>query len=226
MRTALVKSVMVLFAPRLCCLLVSCTHQAAACHAQVDGLRHGREYLFRVRASNARGPGPWSEQASAETQAAAPEAPAPVTFGQRTATSVRVRWEAPREDHGAPVLRYRSAAGTLIVQPGSDVVPWICCSACGVCVSGLPSHFSARCLRYQPLTSRGMHLATHCSIDSLGIISMVVPTHSESLRCGADCMALLMGESCSAATLEQQPVSRCQTLPQGRNAASRCRPAT
>ena len=62
-----------------------------------------------MRAVNAKGTGPWSEVAAAETKAAPPDAPEPVTFAQRTATSVRVKWDFPAEDNGAAVLRYRCA---------------------------------------------------------------------------------------------------------------------
>ena len=75
---------------------------------QVEGLRPGKGYLFRVRASNAKGQGPWGSTASAETQAAPPEAPSAPAISQRTSTSARCKWDVPVEDHGAAVLRYRS----------------------------------------------------------------------------------------------------------------------
>ena len=73
----------------------------------MEGLRPGKGYLFRVRASNAKGQGPWSSIAGAETQAAPPEAPAAPSISQRTSTSARCKWDVPVEDHGAAVLRYR-----------------------------------------------------------------------------------------------------------------------
>jgi hypothetical protein len=75
--------------------------------AQVEGLRPGREYALRVRAANARGQGPWSVLAAAETLPAPPGPPAPPGLSQRTSSSVRCRWEPPAEDNGAAVLRYR-----------------------------------------------------------------------------------------------------------------------
>lgn len=62
-----------------------------------------------MRASNAKGQGPWSSIAGAETQAAPPEAPAAPAISQRTSTSARCKWDVPVEDHGAAVLRYRLA---------------------------------------------------------------------------------------------------------------------
>ncbi|KAK9847425.1 hypothetical protein WJX84_006386 [Apatococcus fuscideae] len=87
-------------------------HAAAAApasltHCQVCGLRSGRAYSFRVRASNERGHSDWSEAVPAATLPAAPAAPAMPTFAQRTASSVRVRWERPSEDNGAAVTAFR-----------------------------------------------------------------------------------------------------------------------
>ena len=76
---------------------------------QVEGLRPGKGYVFRVRASNAKGQGPWSSIAGAETQAAPPEAPAAPAISQRTSASARCKWDVPLEDHGAAILRYRLA---------------------------------------------------------------------------------------------------------------------
>ena len=76
----------------------------------MEGLRPGKGYLFRVRASNAKGQGPWSVVAAAETQAAPPEAPSQPAISQRTSTSARCKWDVPVEDHGAAVLRYRYAS--------------------------------------------------------------------------------------------------------------------
>lgn len=74
---------------------------------QVDGLRPGREYMLRVRAGNSRGQGPWSATVLAETEPAPPDAPGAPVIGQRAASFVRCRWEAPAEDNGATVLGYR-----------------------------------------------------------------------------------------------------------------------
>lgn len=76
---------------------------------QVEGLRPGKSYLFRVRASNAKGQGPWSSTSGAETQPAPPEPPGAPVISQRASTSARCKWDVPVEDHGAAVLRYRHA---------------------------------------------------------------------------------------------------------------------
>lgn len=75
-------------------------------NGQVEGLHPGREYIFRVRAANARGAGPWSEVASAETRAMPPDAPEAPTVTQRAATSAKLKWEPPA-DNGGNVLQYR-----------------------------------------------------------------------------------------------------------------------
>ncbi|KAK9843498.1 hypothetical protein WJX81_006001 [Elliptochloris bilobata] len=82
-------------------------HTGDVTSCRVDDLRPGRPYCFRVRASNARGAGPWGNETAAETAPGPPDAPSDVTTWQRTATSLRVRWAPPAQEHGAPVLRYR-----------------------------------------------------------------------------------------------------------------------
>ena len=77
------------------------------CRVQLAGLQAGRQYLLRVRATNARGSGAWSEVAAAWTALAPPPAPAGPSFSHRTATSLRAKWDAPDDDHGAPVVHYR-----------------------------------------------------------------------------------------------------------------------
>ena len=84
-----------------------------SCGAQVDGLLAGRPYQLRVRAANARGPGAWSNPSLTATATAPPPAPPPPTFGNRTVTSVRARWDAPEDDHGSPVTLYRCAGRRL-----------------------------------------------------------------------------------------------------------------
>ncbi len=75
--------------------------------AQVDGLLAGRPYKLRVRSANARGPGAWSEPTTTATAPAPPPAPAPPTFGNRTVSSVRARWDLTEDDNGSAVNRYR-----------------------------------------------------------------------------------------------------------------------
>ena len=82
-------------------------------HVQVGGLQSGRAYSFRVRARNERGQSSWSQEAPATTLPAPPDACSPPAFAARTASSVRVRWEPPLEDHGAAVTSYRCRAWPL-----------------------------------------------------------------------------------------------------------------
>ena len=88
---------------------------------QVEGLRPGREYMLRVRACNCRGQGPWSRTASAETLPAPPDAPPAPAVGQRTACSLRLRWDAPAEVNGAAVVHYRSVS--VFPWPLDDAPP-------------------------------------------------------------------------------------------------------
>mmetsp|Transcript_36950 Transcript_36950/g.82146 ORF Transcript_36950/g.82146 Transcript_36950/m.82146 type:complete len:1201 (+) Transcript_36950:117-3719(+) len=71
------------------------------------GLLPGKIYHFRVRAANACGFGAVSAPVSTTTRPAPPSAPARIQFGQRSATHVRLRWDAPEEENGAPVTMYQ-----------------------------------------------------------------------------------------------------------------------
>lgn len=48
----------------------------------MGGLRHGRQYVVRVRACSSRGAGPWSAPAPAHTMAGRPAPPPPPTVSQ------------------------------------------------------------------------------------------------------------------------------------------------
>ncbi|XP_077516049.1 fibronectin type-III domain-containing protein 3A-like isoform X2 [Amblyomma americanum] len=72
----------------------------------VAGLSPGRTYLFRVRALNSVGPGPWSEPLQAQSGAGAPDSPANLAVQVRGATCAVVSWEEAL-CHGAPVLEYQ-----------------------------------------------------------------------------------------------------------------------
>lgn len=81
-------------------------YRGLSTHCRVAHLRCGSEYLFRVRAGNVCGLGPFSDPIPARSAAAAPEAPEPPIFSHKTATSVRVKWSTPKEN-GAPLELYR-----------------------------------------------------------------------------------------------------------------------
>ena len=97
------------------CPMDAAERPAEAC--LIRGLRQGRNYLVRVRAANARGPSAWSIPAEAETLPGPPGPPEAPTFSHRTATSVRVRWQPPLEDNGAPVHNYRHASLSIGAPP-------------------------------------------------------------------------------------------------------------
>jgi Fibronectin type III domain len=79
------------------------------CCTTVDGLLPGRSYTWRLRATHARGSGPWGQPTKARTLPAPPGAPQRPTVSQRTATSAKARWGLPQEDNGA-------TPGTFLLQ--------------------------------------------------------------------------------------------------------------
>jgi hypothetical protein len=89
--------------------------QGAETSYTATGLSPGRKYMFRVRASNAQGLGPWCETGEGRTLPAAPSAPPHPTVTQRSAAALKLRWALPAEDNGAPVtafvLQARPAGG-------------------------------------------------------------------------------------------------------------------
>lgn len=86
------------------------TQWNAAINAQrlqetLTGLQNGMVYQVQVRASNGQGDGPWSawEKGQPATTPVAPAPPA-LTPGNR---QLRVNWNAPENDGGAPITGYR-----------------------------------------------------------------------------------------------------------------------
>ena len=77
---------------------------ASATSQTVTGLDNGTTYEFQVRARNAIGPGPESNEASATLDEAAPGAPAGLTATAGD-ESVTLNWSAPA-DGGSQILRY------------------------------------------------------------------------------------------------------------------------
>lgn len=72
----------------------------------IKQLLAGKSYQIRVRASNSNGVGPYSVVISAPTLPSPPYAPPKPTITEKKATSVRVKWQLPDEDNGAPVSSY------------------------------------------------------------------------------------------------------------------------
>lgn len=81
-------------------------YKGPSTHCKVQHLRCGSEYQFRVRAGNSKGLGPFCCPITACSAPAAPAAPEPLLVCQRTATSVKLKWQPPREN-GAPVELYK-----------------------------------------------------------------------------------------------------------------------
>lgn len=80
--------------------------QGSGLEFQHEGLLPGRTYSWRVRAINSCGAGSWCEAVKGTTLPAEPGAPGKPVFSQRTATSVKVKWGIPHEEHGAAVTHY------------------------------------------------------------------------------------------------------------------------
>ncbi len=76
--------------------------------AAITELRNGSAYAFRVRAENAVGKGPWSEEATA-TPVSSIDPPGPPTGLTADADyeAVSLTWSAPSDDGGAPVTSYQ-----------------------------------------------------------------------------------------------------------------------
>ena len=108
----------------------------------VTGLTNGRSYQFDVQAVNSAGPSSTAASAMA-TPAAAPGPPRELTAtgGNRAVT---LRWEAPSDDGGSPILRYQydiDASGTWGEIPGDGSTRSV---SVGGLVNGTPYLFRVR----------------------------------------------------------------------------------
>lgn len=72
-----------------------------------SGLQPGCTYVFRVRAHNAVGVGPWSPPLECQTSAAPPDSPQRLRLVELTSRSAYLMWEPPGFNNGAPVTAYR-----------------------------------------------------------------------------------------------------------------------
>jgi hypothetical protein len=79
---------------------------------QVGGLAPYTSYTFRVQAVNTAGGGEWSDHTTLCTAAAAPAAPAAPTVLATTSNTVSLKWAAPENTFGSPVVSYTLEAAT------------------------------------------------------------------------------------------------------------------
>ena len=73
----------------------------------VSGLQAGTEYCFRVSAVNGLGTGAPSSVVRVTTLATVPSAPTALTTANVTDTTVTLRWTAPTDTGGSPLIDYR-----------------------------------------------------------------------------------------------------------------------
>ena len=87
----------------------------------VTGLTNGQSYTFRVRAVNSAGQSAASNSRSATPTTTEPEAPESLRFTPGD-QQVTLRWRAPTNDGGEPILRYeydQDGSGTWISTDGT-----------------------------------------------------------------------------------------------------------
>lgn len=91
--------------------------------ATIAGLENGATYAVQVRARNGQGDGPWSDSAL-EQPVGVPTAPPSLTLtpGNR---QLRVNWETPRDNGGAPIsnyaIRYSNDSGATWTAWDGDI---------------------------------------------------------------------------------------------------------
>lgn len=81
-------------------------HKQKSVLAVATDLKPGRKYIFKVRAINRIGVSPWSDELTALSGAAPPEAPNAPNLNVKSSNSVHVDWLEPA-NNGAPITEYR-----------------------------------------------------------------------------------------------------------------------
>jgi M6 family metalloprotease-like protein len=84
------------------------TRGATSCVAR--DLVNGRSYTFRVRGLNVAGAGRWSASSSSVVPRTVPDAPRKVRAVVPRSRAIRVDWDRPASDGGAPIQRYVAKA--------------------------------------------------------------------------------------------------------------------
>lgn len=85
----------------------------------VGELLPGRKYSWRVRAVNGCGVGPWAEAPPVSTAPSVPGPPGKPSTSKVTATSAKVKWGIPLEDHGAAVRTYHVQLRQVSSEPAA-----------------------------------------------------------------------------------------------------------
>lgn len=122
----------------------------------VAGLLPGRTYLFRVRALNSVGAGPWSEPLQAQSGPGAPDTPANLAVQVRGPTCAGVSWD-DAVCHGVPVTEYQLECRHM--AKGDD-------GAYGQLYAGRNTHYEARSL--EPASAYCFRVMACSSVGSSG----------------------------------------------------------
>ncbi|KAJ9515995.1 hypothetical protein QJQ45_016818 [Haematococcus lacustris] len=88
--------------------------QGPGSSAQLSGLQPATRYLLRLAAVNAVGPSPWSAPATLSTAPGPPSPPQHCSAAPLSSTQLRLTWQPPATDQGAPLTGY-----AVDLAPGS-----------------------------------------------------------------------------------------------------------
>ena len=88
-----------------------------------DTFGAGRTFNYQVRATNAKGDGPWSSERSVSTDAAVPDMPLNLV-ATPSLMQITITWDKPVHDGGSPLLHYDlhvySTDATTVTPPDQD----------------------------------------------------------------------------------------------------------
>ncbi|KAJ9516125.1 hypothetical protein QJQ45_024552 [Haematococcus lacustris] len=102
--------------------------QGPGSSAQLSGLQPATRYLLRLAAVNAVGPSPWSAPATLSTAPGPPSPPQHCSAAPLSSTQLRLTWQPPATDQGAPITGYAvdlapGSAAPGHTSPGASLPP-------------------------------------------------------------------------------------------------------